>query len=355
MRVAAIVKQYNGCSFYRILLPLEYMPWSKEDQVKLFYPEGAVIRDEDRHLAGTVSEIKSYQPDIIFLNGSLNTNGLEWLQECKASGIKIVVDIDDYWELHGTHPIYETWYKQKHNLKVLEIMKLADVVFTATENLFEKIRLINKNCIYIPNAVPYGTKYYKKEDNQKFLSKMNFLYAGGSTHYPDVLLLKNTFDRLGADKWTKEKAIFTLAGFNPLKGNLHCQWDRMASIFKRTNSYQILETRPLQEHMTFYDQADVSLVPLDSNEFNRCKSILRVIESSTRELPCIVSNVQPYSDLKGMPLMWDNWKDNIKYCLKNPEAVKDQGKALAEQMKLKYNLPIWAESRYQIFSHLMNK
>ena len=71
MRVAALVKPYNGCSFYRILLPLEYMSWSTDDSVKLFYPKGTFIRETDTHIAGTVPEIDAFEPDIIFFNGSL--------------------------------------------------------------------------------------------------------------------------------------------------------------------------------------------------------------------------------------------------------------------------------------------
>lgn len=351
MRVAALVVPYNGCSFYRILLPLEYMPWNKEDQVKLFYPEGTYIRPEDVYLAGQVTELESFEPDIIFCNASLQYRRLDWLKAQKKKGTKLIIDIDDFWEIGSQHPLYERWYQENSNVQVLNLIKEADVILCATENLRKKViqQTQNKNIHVIPNAVPFGEPHYKKVANQKFINKTNFLYAGGSTHYQDILLLKNKFDKLGGDKWTKDNAIFTLAGFNPLKGNVHCQWDKMASIFKRTGSYQILDTLPIQEHMSFYDQADVVLIPLVHNEFNRCKSVLKIVEAATRELPCIVSSSEPYTELKEMPLMWDNWLANIKYCIKNPDAIKGMGKELARQMEEKFEISMWSHMRYSIF------
>jgi len=355
VRVAAIIRPNNGCSFYRILLPLEYMPWSKEDQVKLFYPEGTVIREEDRHLAGTVKEIEEYKPDLIFFNASFLNTSLDWLRLKKLEGVKLVADIDDYWEMSPVHPVYNQWYANGFNKKTREVVELVDLVFAATETLYKKCREeANKNCVIISNAVPYDTKHYQKIEGQKFIPKTNFLYAGGSTHYNDVLLLKNKFDKIGGDKYIKDNAIFTLAGFNPIQDSkVHCQWDKMASIFKRTGSYQILDTLPIQEHMGFYDQADVCLIPLESSEFNRSKSVLKIIEASTRELPCIVSDVLPYNELKDLPIFWEDWIKNIKFCIKNPKAIQEMGKELAQEMKKRYDINPWAEQRYQLFIHLL--
>ena len=181
---------------------------------------------------------------------------------------------------------------------------------------------------------------------------MNFLYTGGSSHYQDVSLLKNKFDRLGSDPSVRGAAKFTLAGFNPLPTK-HCEWDKMASVFRRTNSYEILDTLPIQDHMSFYDKADVVLVPLVKNEFNQYKSVLKIIEAATRELPCIVSEVPPYSDLKGYPgIFWDDWIKNIKYSIKNPNFVKDQGKLLSEKIRENYDIKDWSKIRYDLFKNL---
>lgn len=353
MRVAVLTKPFDGCCYYRLVLPLDYMPWGEGDVVKTFYPNKASLEGKNREVCGHIAEIDSFNPDIIFFNRNLIEKDLHWLATQKKKGVKIILDIDDFWELSPSHPTYSYWYKYDINNIIKETIKLADLVLTTNDRLKQVIKPLNKNCEVIPNAVPFGDPHFLQDKEAPRLPKMNFLYAGGSSHFQDVSLLKNKFERIGSDPSIKDNAVFSLAGFDPLPSG-HCQWDRMASIFKRTKSYQILNTLPIQTHMTFYDTADVVLVPLVKNEFNQYKSILKIIEAATRELPCIVSKVPPYSDLQGIPgILWENWKDNIKYCLNNRNFVLDKGKELAEKIKEDYDLKHWAKTRYELFKNII--
>jgi len=355
MKVAVIVKPNNGCCYYRCVLPVEYMPWEQnKDKFKLFFPDDMKLA-QSNNLTGFVSEIPEFEPDIIFFNRDVPNKDAQWIKEQKEKGTKIVIDLDDYWELNTLHPMSKIWALGDFAKKIEDNIKIADLVLVTTEILRKKVLTINKNCIVIPNAVPFEEQYFRKEhimlpDPNR---KMRFLYACGSTHFPDVRLLANKFQRIGGDQSITNNATFVLAGFDPLP-NKHCEWDKMASIFAKTKSFEILNTRPLQQHMTFYDVADVVLIPLVKNEFNQYKSELKIIEAATRELPCIVSNVLPYSELKDYPgIMWENWIENIKFCIKNPKECVTLGKQLAEKVREKYELRTWALSRYQIFKHLI--
>lgn len=348
MKVAALSKLDDGCCYYRIVLPIDYMPWEDTDTVKMFYPNSTDLSRKDKNLCGNIKDIEEFSPDIIFFNRNIFDKDIRWIKAQRAKGVKIIMDLDDYWEIPATHPFYSFWYKNSINKVIQETIANVDVVIVTNNQLYEVVSQINKNCHIIPNAVPFGDPHFKKEIVTKD-SKMTFLYAGGSSHYQDLLILKNKFDRLGSDPYVKSNASFSLAGFNPLPTG-HCQWDKMASIFKRTNSYKILNTLPIQTHMTFYDSADVVLVPLINNEFNRFKSVLKIIEAATRDLPCIVSDVLPYSELKDFPgILWENWVDNIRYCIKNPTFVVDSGKELSEKVRQKFDLRDWSKVRYEIF------
>lgn len=351
MKIATVLKPENGCSLYRCELPIKFLPKSESDEVRFYY------QDEIPNPVGIepISKLEAFNPDIIFFNGLLAGKNIVWILEQKKKGVKIVLDVDDYWELSSTHPLRDYWYKHGYNILYQRTIQIADVVFTTNDFLRNKILPLNKNCVIIPNAVPFGETFFTQDLNVSKLDKMNFLYSGGSTHYKDVLILKNKFDRISTDKFIQDKALFTLAGFNPLN-NKHCEWDKMASVFKRTKSYSIVNTLPVQKHMSIYDSADVVLIPLVNSEFNRSKSFLKIIEASTRELPCIVSDTLPYSELKDFPgIFWENWLENIKYCIKNPIFVKEKGKELSEKIKEKYDLSIWSKTRYDIFSHLIKQ
>ncbi len=353
MRIAALVKPDDGCCYYRIVLPFDHIQWEDTDSVKLFYPRSHPLEGKNRALCGGIDELEAFNPDIVFLNRSLFDKSISWLKTLKDRGIKIVVDIDDFWELSCLHPFYTYWYKHSINKAIQETIRMADLVLTTNERLRNIVLRLNNKCEVVPNAVPYGDKDFTPDTLVPKSNKMTFLYAGGSSHTQDVSLLKNKFERLGSLQKVRDSAKFVLAGFNPLP-TTHCEWDKMASIFKRTNSYEILDTLPIQKHMSFYDKADVVLVPLVKNEFNQYKSVLKIIEASTRKLPCIVSDVAPYSDLKNIPgLFWENWVENIKYSINNPTFVKDQGELLYQEMKKRYDIRDWSKIRYELFKSLV--
>ena len=179
MKVAVIVKLNNGCDFYRCVLPVEYIPFEK-GSFKLFYNDSIDIPEDQLDFADNLKNLESFNPSIIFFSRTIsNNNDLDLLEVWKNKGIKIVMDIDDYWEMGTSNYLYKLWYKTEMNKKLINNMKIADLVITTNEQLYEKIIPINRNCIIIPNAVPFGEPYYCKDENIKVSTthrKMNFLY-----------------------------------------------------------------------------------------------------------------------------------------------------------------------------------
>ena len=351
MKVAIIVKPNNGCSFYRLVLPADYMPWDENDSIKIFYPDHYMSLQESDML-GHIKDIETFAPDLLFFNGIIPKD-LVWLKKMKDQGTKIVFDCDDYWELPSSHPVFKQWYTGAFNIMMQGYLSIADIVFVPNEYLRNKVLFFNRNCLIIPNAVPYGQPGYHSSGVKEIGRTTTFLYSGGSTHYNDLLLLKNKFDKIGNDTYLRTNSQYVLAGYDPIPDK-HCEWDKMLSLISRTKNFKVINTLPVEKHMAIYDTSDVVLIPLVDSEFNRSKSFLKVIEASTRELPCIVSDVLPYSELKGTKgLMWENWLENIKYCIKNPIFVQDSGKELAEQMKTNFNINIWGPTRYQVFKSLL--
>jgi len=167
----------------------------------------------------------------------------------KSKGMKIIVDIDDYWVLPAWHPNYRMWIDAQNTERVVEHIKLADLVICTSMKLQEKVREYNKNTVVIPNAFPYGFENYQPNPIER--EKMGFMYAGGSTHLQDVQLLEGKFKRINTDNSIKEKAEFILAGYevtnkkmyatakdlelrtqNFIEEPIHGVYDTMATIFK---------------------------------------------------------------------------------------------------------------------------
>lgn len=312
--------------------------------------------------------------DILYYN-KFTTLSVDQLKRLQKKGTKIVVDVDDSWELPANHPFYDIWNKTNNTQRVIDNITVADVVICTTLKLQEKVRQYNKNTVVIPNALPFEHDVYTPAPISH--TKTTFIYVAGSTHLPDVKLLEGKFKRINSDLLVKNNAEFILAGYRETKipkyasaqdmqqrnGNftmtkMHDVWDKMATVFAQTGTHRILPTTDLDSYINYYDQADVALIPLVKNEWNSYKSELKLIEAGCKGIPVICSAVEPYSTLMGnRGIMWvekpDDWLTHIRYCIKNPGFVKESGIHLANVVREKYNLLQWNEVRLELFKKLM--
>lgn len=338
MKINFIANPGDGCSWHRIVLPAKYFKSDGIDQTVTLSGEGKY--------------------DIAYYNRFIQTMPYSVVEQWKSEGTKIVVDMDDYWELPPNHCLYKDWYNQGINKIYQHNLINADLVTVTNFQLRDKVFPLNKNVVVIPNALPYGEESFNRQ-NWIGSDKIRFIYAGGVTHVPDVNLLLNTFKRISTHGDIKSKAEFILAGYNPSNFKIRDEWAKMKFVFDESKCSTILPTRSLEDYLTFYDQADVVLIPLHQSEFSKHKSILKILEAATRELPVICSRVLPYTEVEDYPgIMWvdskTSWLDHIKYCIKNPSFVREAGQALAEKVKENYNLFTWNETRKQIFEHIIS-
>jgi len=360
MKIQFIVQQKSGISYHRIVNPISYLDLGENWEKELLW-----FKDEEHKI----------DCDILWYNKFTSTEP-KLLKALKKKGTKIVVDVDDSWDLPTSHPHYKQWVDGKYPQRVIDHLKLADVVICTTLRLQDKVREYNKNTVVIPNAFPYGHENYQSI-KQAPHEKMGFIYVAGSTHLPDVELLRGKFKRIGSDSYIKNNAEFILAGYEPsyskqfftqqdmMANNENFGfkkipgiWDKMSSIFSQTNSYKIIPTADLDEYINHYDLADVVLVPLKGTEWDSYKSELKILEAACKKLPVICSSVLPYSELRPCEgIMWverpDDWIDYVKYCLKNPGYVKEQGAKLAEWVWEEYDLIKWNEVRKQLINTLV--
>lgn len=359
MRVQFVVSPKSGLSYHRLINPMEFMQWDEGDSAQMLY----VIEDE--HLI---------DGDILYFNKFIGMEAPQ-LRSLQKKGIKIVIDVDDSWDLPVGHPFYPIWKHRGNREKVIDNLKLADLVICATDKLQTKVRELNKNTAVIPNAFPFGYDVYLPNPGPR--QKMSFIYVAGSTHLPDVKLLEGKFKRIGGDQWIKDRAQFILAGYEPtivpkyktkadykarngnfVNSKVTGVWDRMSSIFSQTNAHRIIPATDLDAYINFYDQADVAIIPLCDTDWNSYKSELKIVEAATKGIPVICSNVEPYKNLRPCEgVMWvekpDQWIEWFKYCIKNPNYVKDQGAKLHEWMKEEYDLIKWNQVRKELFKSLM--
>ena len=330
MRILVITQENSGVGYHRMMLPVYYL-----EKTYAFFTD---VLNEEALDEGF---------DILLINRFVPGTPLEKLLEYKKKyGFKLIVDIDDYWYLDSSHILFSVYPTKE----IIEHIKVADLVTCTNDLLWEEIRPYNSNVAILPNALPYGNDQFTDVRIQS--DKVKFVYTGSITHENDIKILQYPLKRVASDSQLSKKVFFELCGFNDEGAGSAAIWHRMISNF--TCGLKLGGTRrflPVTEYMNFYNDADVSLVPLVDTKFNRMKSNLKLLEAACKKIPVIGSNVPPY---KGSPMIQVNqqgdWYKEIKKVTEDAIYRSEKGLELFEWANENYNLFRINEKRKQLYA-----
>lgn len=233
-------------------------------------------------------EVVSHPYDAdIFLFNKYTYHNLELL---KKRGVKILVDIDDYWKLSVGHYYYENWKAHEVTERCRMSMYLSDAVITTNARLAEKIRPLNANVHVVPNALPYG---FGQFDMKQADWTGTVRFVGGKSHDKDIRLIPG---------------------------------------------YAIPARLPVSSYMQHYEGVNITLAPLIDNEFNSFKSNLKILEAGAAYAACIASDVPAFASAPVMSVRPGEWQEAIKEALQCPEETQADGRRLNEWCRTNYDL-----------------
>jgi glycosyltransferase involved in cell wall biosynthesis len=333
MRIITVGQRNSGVSFHRLFNPVIYLP-------KEYAMMTDVLTEEELE--------KGY--DILFINRYMAGMEVDEVVRLRHKyGFKLVVDVDDYWYLDPWHILYGKYPTQK----VREHIRAADMVICSNELLANEMYYLNKNCVVIPNALPYGEDQFTDVKTES--DKVRFVYAGSVTHEKDIAILKNPMKRVAGDSMVKNNSTFILCGYSEDK-QVAEPWGRMINDYMcgfKVDGY-IRGALPVDQYMNFYNEADACLVPLVDSKFNSMKSNLKVLEAATKNAPVICSNVKPYADCKHIIRVnnQSDWFGNIKKVVKDAIYRQEMGLANGEWCRENFDLVKVNKLRKQVFESL---
>ena len=307
----------SGCDYHRVVMPFADNNFQPKENVLVF--------------------------NRVFSRGS------EEVKRLKKQGVKIIVDLDDFYSLNPEHYLASVF--TSHTKNIMEMVQLADVVIVTTEYLAYKIRHLNSNVVVIRNALPFDTGQFTYSSDK--ISDTPLIWAGGASHYADLSLVSNTFD----------DNLLTVAGFEVYPHAPHgshqqlttAEWTKV--LRKLPNAEYKSAVSNLGEYMTVYDGHSIAIAPLVDNAFNSCKSNLKTLEAGAKGLPIICSKVLPYYNPVDASVVTyaeskADWHYEVVKLQRNPNYAQDRGLMLGEHVRTHYNLKDANELRRQVVESL---
>lgn len=332
MRIIGIVNQTSGSCYHRVYTPLMNM-------------------EADVHITNKLTEEQLEKGcDVLVINRFAFYNEPKEIFDWREKyGFKLVIDIDDYWDLNAGHILYENWkFNNIPNIIIDNLVK-ADIVTCTHERLAEYVAKYNKNVFILPNAIPGGFEQFlidKKQDE-----KIRVMWQGSITHRADVEILRNPMKKVHGDKNLRDKLKMVFGGHvNALTDS-----DAMLSAFTvglQMDTLIFPGTKPT-EYYQVYNHADICLIPLIDNRFNSFKSNLKILEAAHAGIPVIVSKVHPYLNFPDNVLLYveeqGDWYRYIK-TLADVEYFRNQvGKNLMEYCHTHYNFKAINKIRQELY------
>lgn len=134
------------------------------------------------------------------------------LAKLKRHGIKVVMDLDDYWELHKEHPAQKLIHKTDPPKSVVENLKMVDYVTTTTKEFAKEIKKYNKNVEVLYNSIDPKEHQFKNTTTDS--KRVRVGLVTGSSHYSDIEQIRDTFIKISSDNTLKDNIQLTLCGFD---------------------------------------------------------------------------------------------------------------------------------------------
>lgn len=364
----------TGISYWRQLMPHAYLKTvNKEVEIDQ-------IQSGDHNEIFSVGDekLKEYQIAVLCREISADGSGVKTIQRLQGLGVKVVLDVDDYWVLPKWHPLYRAYANFNIPEQIVNNIRVANYVTTPNKRLASFIKMINDKVLYLPNVPDTNQPQFKR--NEIISNRLRFGWVGGVFHRLDIEPMERSFTKLWKDETIKDKWQVCLGGFNPngeykaiekifsnnfkqlkydYKEYLNKDTPMLAHIMNN-EPYKRLWAKQADQYVSMYNEIDVALVPLRQNDFNECKSALKIVEAAAMGCGVIASNVYPYNELLnegnsikiGTYNPHKEWYEAMKWAANNPDKVSILANQLSIDMAASFNIDKVTKERKDLYTWL---
>jgi len=294
---------WNGCGNYRVMQPFKAM----ESHLML---EGGLINT----IPG-VMEAAQQQPDVIVLESLTGSRFPDIITQLRnVCDAKIIIEYDDFLLNVPLKNGNRSSYPQHIVKSFRKILESADRVVVSTAPLAEAYSRFHQDIRIAQNRLApdlWGHLQSQRGSGKK----LRVGWAGGSTHTGDLQIIEPLIKAL------ENQVEWVFMGMKPR--NVQCE-------FHPGVPFEMYPEKLANLNL------DLALVPLESNQFNECKSNLRLLEIGTCGVPIIATDIAPYRC--GLPVTlvenrYKDWLNAVQLYLHDADYRTKQGDALREAVQ----------------------
>ncbi|WP_052238830.1 glycosyltransferase [Pectobacterium brasiliense] len=291
---------WHGCGHYRVILPFQAL--EREMQI-----EGGL-----KHGTANVVDVANMAPDVVIIQGAAGATVPEVAARYrKYTKSAVVAEFDDYILNIPINSGNRKGHAQQLIKNFRRAVESVDWVVVSTPALAEAYSAYHPDIRVAYNRLPNswwkGLSSLRKQGRKPRVG-----WAGGSSHKGDLAILRSVVKEL------ENEVEWVFMGMKP--EGVKCEFHSGVPI-------------------EFYPQKtaglnlDLALVPLEHNQFNECKSNLRLLELGACGIPVICTDIEPYRC--GLPVtLVDNrfkdWIDAIRMHLADMDAIAKMGDQLRD-------------------------
>ncbi len=299
--VLAAHADWQGCGHYRILHPFRAMA----GELRL---EGG-LKHGDFHF----TDAARIQPDVIVLQGAwLNEGILTQIRRYREiTGAKVVLEFDDYLPNIPTRSIYRKKLPQGVIKNMRRAIEQVDWLVVSTPVLAQEYADYHGDIRVALNGLP-ADPWRGLSSRRRAGRKMRVGWAGGISHTGDLAEIRSVVQDL------QDEVEWVFMGMKP--DGVQCEYHPGVTIDRYPEELAGLNL-------------DLAVVPLELNQFNRCKSNLRLLELGACGVPVIATAIEPYRCDLPVTLVRNrhqDWVEAIRSHLADPDALERKGDALRD-------------------------
>lgn len=318
---------FGGTFWYRGVMPLMEMSQHTDFDVHLSWRFETA---PDGHIRTMDTTGEWHDPDIFYQQRWMHIDGAEQFSRARATGQKIVSDLDDdFWALGKTNIAYQTTDPIKNptfnRTHYWNNLAASDAITVSTDSLRKRVERLGLPTYVLRNAVNLvdwpqndpttdgcigwiGGIQWRSHDLAQlrcanigqFLEDEGLpIYHGGdSQHTSAEVVRRRTVDHNAWVDSLPEDAQAAFRGLAPQMPETTVPkfWEQMGINPDRVRCLAA-PLVPIWEYPRLWEPLNISLVPLEQVPFNHAKSWLKSLESCAAGVPYIVSAKFPEQDL----------------------------------------------------------